>query len=366
MSAGSTRGNAGLGLLRGKRLGMARGVAGRAIQARRAQVGTDALGLIHELLLYGSDDQLLDTAVPFLRAGFEDGEPGLVSCSAATSSLLHTVLGEDLRLGYLNRHEIYATAAGAITAYQQIVDDHVRAGAERIRLVAEVEFGPTQVRWAEWGRYESAVNHTMQPYPISAICAYDTRSTPAEILATGPATHPYLAGGIGHRRNPYYVEPAVYLRRTATTSDELLESTKPTLQIHDLVDLDDLRRRLELVLHRPTHTPETAADFILAIHEVTTNAARHGRPPVHLSLWVTQTRLLCTITDQGQGFDDPLAGYTWPGSSEDTATGGMGLWLARRLCDRVDIFHGLPGFTVRLLSELDHSAERPSRHKQPG
>ena len=329
-------------------------------------MGTNGLGLIHELLLYGSDDELLDTAVPYLRAGLEVGEPALVSCSPATSVLLRTALGEDSRIGYLNRRDIYATPSEAITSYQQIVDLHVSAGAERIRLVAEVAFGPAQVRWAEWGRYEAVVNHAMQPYPISAICAYDTRSTPTEMLASGPATHPYLARGTGRRRNPYYIEPAVYLRRTASTIDELLESTRPVLEIHELVDLDALRRRLELALNRPSHTPEAAADFILAIHEVATNAARHGRPPVTLRLWVTPARLLCTVTDQGQGFDDPLAGYTWPGTFVDAATGGMGLWLARRLCDRVDAFHGLPGFTVRLLTDLDPPAERASRRPPPG
>ena len=69
-------------------------------------------------------------------------------------------------------------------------------------------FGSTRIRWDEWGRYEAMVNHAMQRYPISAICAYDTRSTPAEMLASGPATHPYLAHGGEHRSNPYYVEPA--------------------------------------------------------------------------------------------------------------------------------------------------------------
>jgi anti-sigma regulatory factor (Ser/Thr protein kinase) len=329
-------------------------------------VGTNGLGLMHGLLLYGSDDELLETAVPYLRAGFDVDEPGLVSCSPATSTLLQTALGEDSRTRYLNRHEIYASPSGAITSYQRIVDEHVSNGAERIRLVAEVEFGPVQVRWAEWGRYEAVVNHALRSYPLSAICAYDTRVIPAEMLASGPATHPYVARGTGHRRNPYYVEPAVYLRRTATTIDELLESTRPVLEIRDLVDLDALRRRLERALNPPTHTPEAAADFLLAIHEVATNAARHGQPPVNLRLWVTPTRLLCTITDHGPGFDDPLAGYSWPGTADDAATGGMGLWLARRLCDRVDAFPGDHSFTVRLLSHLGPLADRPSRHEHPG
>jgi anti-sigma regulatory factor (Ser/Thr protein kinase) len=328
-------------------------------------VGTNGLGLIHELLLYGSDDELLDTAVPYLRAGLEVGEPALVSCSPAISVLLRTALGEDSRIGYLNRRDIYATPSEAITSYQQIVDLHVSAGAERIRLVAEVAFGPAQVRWAEWGRYEAVVNHAMRSYPLSVICAYDTRSTPQEMLASGPATHPFLANGDTHRPNPFYVEPTDYLRRSATTKAEPLESTEPALEIRDLADLAGLRRRLELAIFQYPHMPEAAADFMLAIHEVTTNALQHGGPPVDLRLWVGPNHLLCTVSDQGEGFDDPLAGYTWPGGTEeDVAAQGLGLWLARRFCDRVDAFRDPRGFTVRLLTDLRASSGRHSRHQR--
>jgi anti-sigma regulatory factor (Ser/Thr protein kinase) len=328
-------------------------------------VGTNALGLIHELLLYSTDDELLDTAVPFLRAGFDAGEPGLLVCPEATTSLLRRELGDDPRLGSVNPLEIYATPSGAITAYQEIIDDYVNAGAERVRLVADAAFDPVGARWGEWARYEAVVNHVMRPYPVSAMCAYSTRSTRPAMLASGPATHPYLAHGSVHSGNPFYVQPAVYLRRTATTTEEPLESTPPAVEIDHLVDLDALRRRLELALHRPTLAPGAAADFILAIHEVATNAARHGQPPVNLRLWVTPTQFLCTTTDQGEGFDDPLAGYTWPGSTQNAATGGMGLWLARRLSDRVDMFHSSRGFTVRLLTNLTRRSNAQAAGSTP-
>ena len=48
--------------------------------------------------------------------------------------------------------------------------------------------------------------------------------------------------------------------------------------------------------------------------------------------------MVCTISDQGPGFDDPFAGYG-PAHGEDLSRGGMGLWLARQLCDHVDITH---------------------------
>ena len=45
---------------------------------------------------------------------------------------------------------------------------------------------------------------------------------------------------------------------------------------------------------------------------------------------------MAAIHDSGHGLDDPFAGYG-PAHGEDLSHGGMGLWLARQLCDHVAI-----------------------------
>jgi anti-sigma regulatory factor (Ser/Thr protein kinase) len=65
-------------------------------------------------------------------------------------------------------------------------------------------------------------------------------------------------------------------------------------------------------------------------------------------------RVVCTIGDGGPGWDNPFAGYG-PAHGEDLSRGGMGLWLARQLCDHVDISGdpaGDGGVRVRLTSLL--------------
>jgi hypothetical protein len=57
--------------------------------------------------------------------------------------------------------------------------------------------------------------------------------------------------------------------------------------------------------------------------------------------------VLCTVTDQGPGLDNPLAGYT-PIQTDDPHYAGAGLWLARQCCDQLDAIAGPDGFTVRL------------------
>jgi anti-sigma regulatory factor (Ser/Thr protein kinase) len=84
---------------------------------------------------------------------------------------------------------------------------------------------------------------------------------------------------------------------------------------------------------------------------MSSNAARHGRPPIGLRLWISSDRIVCTITDRGPGWDDPFAGYG-PAHGEDLSRGGMGLWLARQLCDHVDIATDAYGTRVRLTLRL--------------
>jgi anti-sigma regulatory factor (Ser/Thr protein kinase) len=84
---------------------------------------------------------------------------------------------------------------------------------------------------------------------------------------------------------------------------------------------------------------------------MTTNALRHGRPPVDLRLWAAEGRLVCTVTDRGAGLQDPFIGYG-PAHGDDLSLGGMGLWLARQLCDHVDITPIGEGVRVRLTTVL--------------
>ena len=181
-------------------------------------------------------------------------------------------------------------------------------------------------------------------------------------MEAGALTHPTLISGVSRLDNPGYIAPAEFLRRTNQPLPDPLQEKPPDLELTDVTDLDEMRRRLEACLFRTTHMAHEATDVVLAANEITTNALRHGQPPVTLHLWVQPERCLCTVTDHGPGIDDPFAGYIWPGSLSTMPTRGMGLWLTRRLCDRVDIFHGHEGFTVRLMIKRGHTSPHVVHH----
>jgi hypothetical protein len=61
--------------------------------------------------------------------------------------------------------------------------------------------------------------------------------------------------------------------------------------------------------------------------------------------------VVCVISDRGTTYTDPLSGFT-PAHGLDLSLGGMGLWLARKLWDHVDVLPSGTGLSVRLSSRL--------------
>jgi serine/threonine-protein kinase RsbW len=86
--------------------------------------------------------------------------------------------------------------------------------------------------------------------------------------------------------------------------------------------------------------------FVLAVNEIMANAVRHGGGRGEIQLWRTAAGLICQIRDSGNGaLAFRFNGYGLPPTS---ATGGRGLWLARRMCDSLEIESGGAGTTVLL------------------
>jgi anti-sigma regulatory factor (Ser/Thr protein kinase) len=302
----------------------------------------------HDALFYGSEEELLDTAVPFLRAGLEAGDTAVLVCSDENTELLINALDGHPSLGALPRPHVYHRPAKAIAAYQRLARQHVDAGARGVRLVSELDFGSSPAEWAEWVRFEAVVNHALAPFALWPCCMYHTKRLPEQVLAAAELTHPNLLSAGSRAPSDRYLEPAEFLRRSASAKPEPSEDTEPLFVVDELSDLAALRRRMRMSALAESALPaSTVHDFVSAVSEVATNAIMYGGPPVLVRFWCTTSQLVCTVTDQGPGFDDPFAGYL-PATPTDPECRGLGLWLARNFCDHVDMFRSEDGFTVRL------------------
>jgi anti-sigma regulatory factor (Ser/Thr protein kinase) len=310
-----------------------------------------APGYRHHALLYDSPAQLMDAAVPFLAEGLAADELAVLSCRAEHNAQLVAALGGHEHILTLAHEDIYLRIAHAVATYRRLVQQQVAAGAPRVRLVGEVRFGNSPDSWTEWTHFEAICNVALGPLPLSSVCAYDTRELPAPMRRGVEQTHPALLTAGGRVTNDRYTPPEAVLRRTPRHTPEPLPATPRMLHVATLThagQLADIRAQLGLVLSGTPRHERLRADFVIATAEVLTNALQHGRPPVDLRLWTTPTRLVCDVTDHGEGFDDPLAGYVPYG--DDLARAG--LWLARQCCDTLDFFTTPRGFTAQLTTHL--------------
>ncbi|NUW34295.1 ATP-binding protein [Nonomuraea sp. SMC257] len=95
---------------------------------------------------------------------------------------------------------------------------------------------------------------------------------------------------------------------------------------------------------------ERAVDLVLAVNEAVVNAIAYADGRGVLRLWRDGDSVMCEIRDYGSG----ISGRTL--DKEDpppmTSAGGWGIWLIRRLADKVAITTGPDGTAVRIAMSL--------------
>ena len=316
-----------------------------------------ASGYIHDALLYDSTDELAAAAVPFLMDGLAAGDAAVIAASTRTAAVLTEAVDADPRVHVLADSGAYrARTPAAIVTFRRLAEQR-SAGSRRVRVVGEVDFGRTERDWLEWQRYEAVINHALAAWPLWGLCVFDNQRLPEQVLESAIRTHPNLVTPHWRGTNPLFGDPARYLR-SLPVPREPLEDTPPRYLDPDVSDYIGLRHAVAAQLATLNAPRNLIEDFLLVVDEMTSNALQHGQPPVSLRLWISSDRLVCTINDSGRDWDDPFAGYG-PAHGEDLSHGGMGLWLARQLCDHVDIRRGEHGVSVRLTTDLRRGADGP-------
>lgn len=114
-------------------------------------------------------------------------------------------------------------------------------------------------------------------------------------------------------------------------------------------DLRHLRHAVADWAARAGLSGQRATDFVVAVHEIATNAIRHGSPVARLALQIAGTAAQAEVRDSGHW---PLK----PPAATSPAGLGMGLQVARRVCDQVTIHRGANGSAVILHIRLPDNA----------
>jgi anti-sigma regulatory factor (Ser/Thr protein kinase) len=300
-------------------------------------------GYFHEAAFYSTDTELLEVVVPFLEDGIDAGEPVVVAFGPHNEKLLRAAM-DTSKLRVVPADEQYLRPAVAIRKYRALLAEYTAGGAHQIRAVGDVPHPGVGQPWDWWARYEAAINHAYDDFPVWGLCPYDTRTAPDAVLEDVRRTHPRVATTDGrHLHNDHYQDPAGIPPRWPDAprpepGPPHAELTDPTAAL--------ARRVVHEALAGTRLDPVEAEDFVLAVSEVVTNAFTHGRPPVVLRLWRAPERAVVTVTDRGAGPADPFVGLM---ATTSTMSAGLGLWIAHQVCRHVALYTDDEGFVVRLV-----------------
>ena len=310
----------------------------------------------HGAAIVGSQDELLAAALPFLEAGLRDGDLVALTCPPETVALLSSALGEQThavesepRMSLLG-----SRAPDALTMCHRYLERAIAAGdtggSGRLRVLAEVDFGSDPADWREGQRFESVYNRLLGDAPVAAMCVYDRRRLPAAVIDSAAATHPVLVHGTSWAASSGFQDPGVYVPSLPLPRAPM-EDGAPVFAVDDAATLAGLRHQLGAVLASLVPDRDQQEDVHLAASEIAANAFRHGVRPVSARVWADGDLVICVIRDRGTDYGDPFSGFA-PAHGLDLSHGGMGLWLARKLCDHVDVLPGAQGLSVRLSTRL--------------
>ncbi|HEY6425086.1 MAG TPA: sensor histidine kinase [Pseudonocardiaceae bacterium] len=301
--------------------------------------------LTHLALLYGSKEELLAGAVPFIKDGLDRDEPIRIVTTIRNAGWLRMALGADARrVVFGDSRQWYRHPARTLAAVHSAVRAAIADG-KRLRMIGEPLWASSGQESRERARHESLINVALAKANASLVCTYDTREVDSEVVAQVGRTHPVLVIHGGARPSPSYTDPAVFSAECDKSPLPAPPSWAVGLAFNRLGQLASLRAFIASYAAWAGATAQSVEQFVQAVDEVATNAIEHGGGSGVLQVWTGPHTMSCEVSDVGGGLRDPLAGHLPPPTGR---AGGRGLWLARQLCDLVELRSDSAGTTVRL------------------
>ncbi len=285
--------------------------------------------LIHEALFYDDDDGFVAALTPFLADGLRDGDAVVAAVTGHNIDLLRQGLGGDAdQVNFIDRDAWYVRPASTIAGWAGLLNTAQARGQRSMRIIGEVAFG-SGPRHDTWIRYESAINDVFAAAPAWIICPYDTRRLPDRIIDGARRTHPVVAAG---RREPseLYQEPCHLLRTLAEPLPPITQEPLLAVSLADPIGPRRARYAVQAVAQGLGWQRPAIDNLLLVVTEIAVNSLVHGGGDPQLRVWIEHTAIACEVTDNGDGFADPLVGYRAPAHPEHH---GVGLWLASQLSD---------------------------------
>jgi anti-sigma regulatory factor (Ser/Thr protein kinase) len=300
---------------------------------------------MHQALFYRDDEEYLDGVMRFIAPALAAGEPVAAAVPPSRGEMLRQRLaGSASDVEILDMFELGRNPARIIPAVEGMLTKH---GGQLLHYVGEPIWpGRSEEEIREATKHEALINVAWPGARIRVLCPYNAAALDDEVLANAELTHPRVICGREEQDSPGYTGSAIPL-----DSDRPLPDPPASAEALPF-GLDDLSELRALVGDRAKDaglSGDRAADLVLAVNELVTNAIRHGRGGGTLRVWNAPGELVCQVEDGGH-IIDPLAGRHMP---VPEVAGGVGLWTVNQLCELVEVRSGEGGTTARIHASLN-------------
>ena len=205
----------------------------------------------HLCSIYESPQEHYAVAVPFIRIGLDRGEKCIYIADDGTVGDVRQAMqseGVDVERATASKALVLATKEQAylehgsfhpdwmFTFWKEATQLAMSEGFSALRATGETEWVLRGGRGLErWMEYESRLTHTLSESNCSALCQYNRRLFPPELLLDVIRTHPMVVYGGTVCRNLYHVPPDEFLgtNQTAREVERLLTNIRERERVED-------------------------------------------------------------------------------------------------------------------------------------
>ena len=181
----------------------------------------------HFCSIYENREEHYGVAIPFMQIGLDRGEKCIYIADDGTVGEVRQAMqseGIDVERATASKALVLATKEQAylrhgsfnpdwmFTFWKEATESAMSEGFSALRATGETEWVVRGARGLErWMEYESRLNHALSENNCSALCQYNRRLFPPELILDVIRTHPVVVYRGTVCRNLYYVPPDEFL-----------------------------------------------------------------------------------------------------------------------------------------------------------
>ena len=289
-------------------------------------------GLVHLGLLYDAPDDLVASAVPYVRRAIADGDEVHLVVDRRTARTFREALGGDAG------GVVFPPPSSMLPPSAPGFPATVQSWARTDRRTTVLGQYPATMPAPDCGFGEDALNLVLRDLPLTLICTCH-RDLDADLLAVARRTHPHLATPTGRVDNPDF--------RTPPTADpvpaDLWGAVAVRLGVDGTAGLAEVRQYVADVAERAGLTGDAVRAAVLAVHEAAVLACRSGDP--ERAALVVEVR-----ARPGHTLFSEIVGP--PAPAESLGDGADPLAHLRPFCAGAHLHDGPDGRAVRVLTTI--------------